>query len=421
MFRETRVLTGPSQTQQTRNRLVGDMGKIFKQKKFGQNSNDFVLFDLLDSHQQMLETQIKEEQRRAELKRALVENYHTAWLDYMRHGYRQTPQERGMSESNRALLLKGERRDMIEGTGGATPGGAYPGATSGFFAPVDFSGKVEAAMKYTAPMLDVCSFIDTTNGSPLGYPTDSDINTIGEQVPENGQVTETDVPLGQATFTTYKYSSRMVKVSMELLQDTGFDLEAYLAEKFAYRIGRVLNPLLANGSGSGCPKGLLTGLTVGVGPSTTPAVIGNDNLTTPDPTQQVGFLDVVNLENSLDPVYRIGASYMLHPNTLSYIRTLKDTVGRPLDLWKPFGGPFGSINGYPVFPNPDFPQLAAGNKTVAFGRLDKYFVRRGPMWVRRISERYIDYGQIGFLCFARRDGLLIDSGTHPVVCLQQHS
>jgi HK97 family phage major capsid protein len=276
-------------------------------------------------------------------------------------------------------------------------------------------------MKYVSPMLDVCSFIDTDSGAPLGYPTDSDINTIGEQVNETQSVTSADPPLSQANFTSFKYSSKVVKVSMELLQDSAFDIEGYLAEKFAYRIGRVLNPLFTTGTGSGQPKGILTGITVGVGPGTTPAVIGNDNATTPDPTQQVGYLDLINLEQSVDPVYRRGAAYMMHDNTLAYIKALKDTVGRPLNIWRPDGGPFGSINGYPVYPNPDMPTLAPGNKTVVFGRLDKYFVRRCPFIVRRLTQRYADYGQVGFIGFRRYDGMLIDADTAPVKTLLQHS
>jgi HK97 family phage major capsid protein len=330
-----------------------------------------------------------------------------------------------MNPERRALLLKGERterRDMVVGTVAGGAGGAYPGSAGGFFAPLDFSGKVESALKVTAAILGVCSFWDTATGAPAGYPMDNDTSVVGEQVAENAQVTgSADVAnLTLANYSSFKFGSKLVKVTNELLQDTGFDLEAYLAERFAWRIGRVMSPLLVTGSGSGTIKGVLTGIQIGVGPSTTPAVQGNDNLTTPNPQNQVGYLDLVNLEASLDPLYRVGAVWMMHNNTLSYIKALKDLNGRPLYLYSADGGPYGSILGYPVYPNPDFPQLAAGNITVAFGRFDRYMVRRGPMSVRRLSERYADYGQTAFLCFARRDGQLLNAG-NPIVALQQHS
>jgi len=58
---------------------------------------------------------------------------------------------------------------------------------------------------------------------------------------------------------------------------------------------------------------------------------------------------------------------------------------------------------------------ASVRKTIVFGRLDKYLVRRvREMSVLRLVERFADYGQIGFLGFARYDGQLIDAGANPV-------
>jgi HK97 family phage major capsid protein len=57
--------------------------------------------------------------------------------------------------------------------------------------------------------------------------------------------------------------------------------------------------------------------------------------------------------------------------------------------------------------------------SVLFGRLDKYLVRRvRQLSVMRLSERFIDFGQLAFLGFARMDGNLLDAGTHPVGLLQ---
>ena len=123
----------------------------------------------------------------------------------------------------------------------------------------------------------------------------------------------------------------------------------------------------------------------------------------------------------------VGRSFMMHDNTLTYIKALLDKQGRPVGIWRPesIAGSFGNINGYGVWPNPDFPKMAAGvTGTIAFGRLDKYGVRRaGPMWVQRLSVKYADYGQIAFIGWARRDGALLNpnAATPPVVTLAQHS
>ncbi len=78
------------------------------------------------------------------------------------------------------------------------------------------------------------------------------------------------------------------------------------------------------------------------------------------------------------------------------------------------------INGYAYRVNNNMDQLtntspATTRKTVAFGRFDKYLVRKvREMSVLRLTERFAEYGQVAFIGFARYDGQLLDAGTHPV-------
>jgi len=348
-----------------------------------------------------------------------------AFINYLKNGL--LPDQygfAGVSDEDRALVMKrkttiqltdGERRDM--GGGGQ---GAYPGATTGFFIPVGFTNEIEDAMKYYGDMWNVAEVMDTATGQPLPYPTDNDTTVTGERIGEGQQVTSADVSLGQILFGAWKYSSKMVKVSIELLQDSAFDLEAFLTKKFATRLGRITNTDFTVGGGVSvsAPNGIVTAAT-----SSGQTVIGNDNAVSPDPTQQVGYQDLVNLEHSIDPLYRKGAKYMFHDQTLRYLKTLKDNYGRP--LWMPGFSGLGdkqpdTILGYGYSINNDMAQLAANAKTVVFGPLDKYVIRRvREMSVLRLVERFADYGQVAFLAFMRADGQLLDAGTHPVMYLQQ--
>jgi hypothetical protein len=69
------------------------------------------LLSLMDGQQRALEQQVKEERRTAELKRALVANYSTAFRSWLRTGWTDTAKEPGISPEMRALLLRGENRD----------------------------------------------------------------------------------------------------------------------------------------------------------------------------------------------------------------------------------------------------------------------------------------------------------------------
>jgi HK97 family phage major capsid protein len=67
-----------------------------------------------------------------------------------------------------------------------------------------------------------------------------------------------------------------------------------------------------------------------------------------------------------------------------------------------------------------FPGLGPSAKTIAFGDFNNYFIRCvvGTQ-VKRLTERYADFNQVGFLAFQRWDGQLVDAGTHPIRYLQQ--
>jgi HK97 family phage major capsid protein len=65
--------------------------------------------------------------------------------------------------------------------------------------------------------------------------------------------------------------------------------------------------------------------------------------------------------------------------------------------------------------------LGAGNTSIVFGQLSKYVIRRaGPIRIQRLTEKYAEYGQIAFIAFVRRDGNLLDAGSHPVKTLVNH-
>lgn len=346
--------------------------------------------------------------------------YRQAFDRYLRRG-------RGeLSMEDRATLRHDriEMRDM--GTGGE---GAYPGATSGFFVPVGFVYKVEEAMKYYGPMLDggneMPEIMDTATGAPLPLPTSNDTAVIGELVQESAQVTEADVNLSMLMLGAWKFSTKMVRVSLELLDDSGFDLEAFLVRQFAERIGRAVNSYMTTGLGAGSsqpygiiPATLAGGLTAtAIGSATNDGVGGADT---------IGSDDLVTLEHLIDPLYRPGARYMMNDSTLKSLKQNKDKYGRP--LWQPgvATGTPDTINGYQFAINPYMDALqtqlsspVVTRNTVLFGALRKYVIRRvRQLSVLRLSERFADFGQVAFIGFARYDGAMLDAGTHPTAMLQ---
>lgn len=323
-----------------------------------------------------------------------------------------------MDEEDRTTLQ--EMRDM--GTSGSGAGIATSGA--GIFVPVGFVNDIVEAMKYYGPMLNGGpgnpSIMDTATGQILPFPTDNDTSSVGELLGENQQVTTLDVTIGSVNMNAFKFSSKMVKVSIELLQDSAFDIEAYLKDKFATRLGRILNTKFTTGAGTTEPFGIVTQAVSGgtaAGASTNDGVSGANTL---------GSDDLTTLEHSVDPLYRRQAKFMWHDSTLAALKKIKDKYGRP--LWMPgvsVGAP-DTVNGYPYLINNDMDQLQTQvssppttKKVALFGNLPSYQIRRvKDMWVLRLQERFADFGQVAFIAFCRYDGVLLDAGTNPVKYLK---
>lgn len=301
-----------------------------------------------------------------------------------------------------------ERRDM--GVGTTTLGG--------YFVPQGFVQKVEVAQKYYGKMLESSDIMDTATGNPLPYPSSNDTGVTGEIVGEGQQVSDQDVTIGRVEFGAYKFSTKMVKVSIELMQDSAFDMEKFLIDAFGLRLGRILNTKFTVGSGSSEPEGLITA--VGTGNAVTAVGSSANDGSGATGANSIGWIDLVKTEHKVDPWYRQGASWQFHDSTLSALKQNLDKYGHP--LWVPgvTSNAPDTILSYPYWINNDMATIGANNVTVAFGQMKKYIVRRvKELGVLRLTERFADYGQIAFIGFARYDGNLIDAGTHPVVVLQQ--
>lgn len=320
-----------------------------------------------------------------------------------------------------------EMRDVAEGAPMLNHIGSYTGL--GFFVPTGFENQIEQATKWYAPLMDgdVFTTMKTATGNPLPMPTSNDTAQSATIVGEAGNITEQDGAGGnfgtsQVNFGSYKLTSGLVKVSVELLQDSAFDLEAWLADLFAVRYGRGLENFFTNGTGSSQPTGLLNAISSS---GATPVVAAGSSESTGGAqtgANSIGYSDLVNLEHSVDPSYRRRAKYMFHDQTLASIKKILDKFGRP--LWAPgisVNEP-DTINGYEYVINQSMPQIAASATTVAFGDLKKFIIRKvAGISVQRLNEVYATTGQVGFLSTMRVDSNLLDAGTHPVNTLVQHS
>ena len=280
--------------------------------------------------------------------------------------------------------------------------GTSPDTAGGFTVPQGFySTLIDAQLAYGG-MINEAFVFDTGTGNTLPIPTDNDTSNKGAILGENVQVATQDITFGAFNMNAWTYSSKLVLVSNQLLQDTEFNLDAFLAQKLATRLARIQNDHFTTGTGASQPNGIVTAATVGQTGAT-------------GETTTLIFDDLVELEHSVDPAYRQGAKFMFHDTTLKILKKMKDGLGRPLWMAGLQTKEPDTINGYPYSINQSMAVPAANAISIIFGDLRNYYIRRvSGIQVLRLTERYADYNQVGFLAFQRMDGNLIDAGTHPI-------
>jgi HK97 family phage major capsid protein len=280
--------------------------------------------------------------------------------------------------------------------------GVGSGGIGGFTVPDEMMRELEKAMLTFGGMRQVSTILRTNTGADLPIPMVNDTGNMGAIVAENQTHTEQGVTFTQLVLQSFKYSSKYVLVSVELMQDSVISMAEFLGSALGERIGRITNLHFTTGTGVSQPNGIVTAATLGKA-----GIVGQ--------TTSVTYADLVDLEHSVDPAYRTGARWMFADSTLKALKKLLDQQNRP--LWAPgiaVREP-DTILGYPYSINQDVAVMAANAKSILFGQLSKYLIRDvRDVTLIRMDERFAEFGQVAFLAFSRHDGDLLDAGTHPV-------
>ena len=329
--------------------------------------------------------------------------YREAYTAWLRGGNGNLEQEQ--RKALQARFIPGSEL-RAQGVGTTTAGG--------YAVAPEYRERIIERMRAYGRVRDVAEVITTSTGASLPWPTNDDTANVGAILAENTQVTEQDFVLGTASLDVFMYTSRLVRVSYQLLQDSAFDLPGWIARKFAERLGRATNAHYTTGTGTAQPQGIVTGSAVGKTGAT-------------GQTLTVTYNDMVDLVHSVDPAYRESGNvaWMMGDTVVSTIRKLRDDsggagVGRP--LWEPstqVGVP-DSLLGYRIVYNNDMPVPAANAKTILFGDFQSAYIVRDVLDIQslRLEERYADFLQVGFLAFLRTGGMVQDANA---VKAYQHS
>lgn len=270
----------------------------------------------------------------------------------------------------------------------------------GYTVPKEFQARIVAQMQAYGGLANISRILTTSDGRTIEWLTADSTSEVGELVGENQAATEADTAFGIANLGAKKLSSKVIRVSNELLQDSAIDIEGYLADRIAERIGRAEAKFLVQGTGAGSPQ-QPKGLEVSVTGTTTATTAG-----------KVDWKDINALIHAIDPAYRGAGNTRLlfNDNTFRVLKELEDAQKRPLWLPSIAGVAPSTILGYQYAIDQGVADIGTGKKFLYFGDFNRFIVRRvSYMTLKRLVERYAEFDQVGFLAFHRFDCALEDT------------
>lgn len=278
--------------------------------------------------------------------------------------------------------------------------GTSPDEKGGFTVPTQMLNKIVDAMKAYGGIASVAQILNTSNGQDITWSTSDGTAEEGELLAENTAASEGDVTFGTAILGAKKLSSKIIRVSNELLQDSGVDIEAYLTGRIAQRIGRGEAKYLVQGTGAGAPqqpKGLAASVTG------TTATASATTFT---------WKEMNALKHAVDPAYRNGPQFRWAFNdaTLKVITEMEDGQNRPLWLPDIVGVAPASVLNVPYVIDQAIDDVGASKKFIFCGDFNRFIIRRvAYMTLKRLVERYAEFDQTAFLAFHRFDCVLEDT------------
>ena len=229
-----------------------------------------------------------------------------------------------------------------------------------------------------------------------------------------GWITETDASLADVTPTVSRISvelhelSAAPSASQRILDDTAFDMEAWLAERIADRFLRAESDAFVNGTGTNQPAGFLTKAMV---PEATWSwgnigyvATGTDGDFDPNEPGNA----IVDLVYTLGAEYRARAVFVMNSKTAGELRKMKDSHGRFLWVEGLAGDQPARLLGYPVQICEAMPEIGSDSFSIAFGDFHHGYTIAERPDIRILRDPFTNRPNVTFFATKRVGGDVTD-------------
>ena len=305
-------------------------------------------------------------------------------------------------ESKKETAKDADSGDYLNALNAYIRGGKYSNALEvgtdsegGFLVSDYFDSRFREIRDDYNALRPVCDTITTAGLHNIRVESDRGTSTWTD---EEAAYTESDPIFANVQLGAHKLG-RIVKVSEELLQDSDFDIEGYLAHAFGRSHGLAEEEAFIKGTGTTQPTGIIGGAT---------AVTRTESPLNAAVTANT-LLDVYY---GLQRQYRSNATWILNDNTVRTIRGITD--GNDDFLWQPGlqAGQPDRIMGRPYITSAYMPDEGESplSSAIVFGDMSNYTIAdRTGFSIQRLNELYAANGQVGFRGFSRVDGKVVQA------------
>ena len=289
--------------------------------------------------------------------------------------------------------------------------------SGGYLVPADYH---EELIKKVATMATVRqnARVAQTSRDVAQWPkityTDDDLYTSGVRLTWSGSETPastshrvTDPVFGMYNIPVNTAMASM-PVSLNLIEDSAFDVLGIGAELFAEAFALGENDAFWNGTGAAEPRGLVSSVS-----SDTDVGADEIQFVAAETAQAIGAADLFNLWEALPSQYEMNAKWFFEKATESDIRQLADTDGNYFwPVWPQVGG-FGEhpreLLGFPTVRDEFVPSVGSDTLPVFFGDMRAYLVLdRVGLSIQRVSEPYVESNYLVLLGRKRVGGQVIE-------------
>lgn len=279
----------------------------------------------------------------------------------------------------------------------------------GYSVTPDTTGRIVKKIYETSPMRQVAAVTTIGTDRLEGF------NDLGEGtagwVGETQARPATDTPqLGKWEIPVHEMYA-FPQATQKLLDDSMFDIEAWLADKTSDKFIRTENASFINGDGVLKPRGLLTYPTAVTADATRAWGTFQHVLTGTDATFGTttnGTDKLIDLVYSVKAGYRANANFMTARSTIAAIRKIKDGQGNY--AWQPSLSALsgGTILGFNVVEAEDMPAMAADSLSLAFGDFRETYQIVDRVGIRVLRDALTNKPYVGFYTTKRVGGAAIN-------------